>query len=75
MHKVKAHSRVWGNENADSFAKVGAMKIPRIRPLLFQKSLHKYDAAYYLSFSTSFSSFDWKRTRLSHTHFVENKIY
>ena len=75
MHKVKAHSRVRGNENADSFAKAGAMKAPRIPPLLLQKSVHKDDAAYSLSFSTSFSSCDWKRTRLSQTRFVENPIH
>ena len=50
MHKVKAHSGVLGNENVNSFAKAGAMKAPRIPPLLLQKSIDKDDAAYSLSF-------------------------
>ena len=65
MHKVKVNSGVSGNENADNFSKAEAMKAPRIPPLLLQKSVHKHDVAYSLSFSTSFSSCDWKRTRLS----------
>ena len=75
MHKVKAHSGVLRNENVNSFAKAGAMKAPRIPPLLLQKSIDKDDAAYSLSFSTSFSSCDWKRTRFSQTRFVENPIH
>ena len=75
MHKVKAHLGVSGNENVDSFSKAGAMKAPKIPPFLLKKSVHKYDAAYSLSFSTSFSSCNWKRTRISQTRFVENLLH
>ena len=75
MQKVKAHFGVSDNENEDIFAKIGAMKAPRIPPFLLQKLVPKDDATYSFSFSTSLSSCDWKRTRLSHTTFVENPIH
>ena len=75
MHKVKVHFGVFDNENEDIFAKIRAMKAPRIPPLLLQKSVPKDDAAYSFSFSTYFNSCDWKRTRISQTPFVQNPIH